>query len=71
MIKKIMEDFDVNVQTSKDSNEVTIRGPERKAQLAKAHIVAMAKSAEDEKTDTLTIEPQYHAQLVRSYLSVH
>lgn len=64
MIKKLSEDFDVRVDTTKDSNEVTIKGPPAKAEAAKAHIISMAKQAEDETTIHLTIEPQFHAELI-------
>ena len=61
-IRKLREEFDVDIQVH--DGKVELKGPEAKANAAKAHIIAMAKRLEDEATHVLKIKPQYHRDLI-------
>lgn len=61
-IKKLRDEFDVDIQVN--DGKVEIKGPEAKANACKAHIVAMGKKLEDEKTYVLKVKQQYHKDLI-------
>ncbi|OCK77680.1 hypothetical protein K432DRAFT_427817 [Lepidopterella palustris CBS 459.81] len=61
-IRKLREEFDVDIQVH--DGKVELKGPQAKAEAAKAHIIAMAKRLEDEATHILKIKPQYHRDLI-------
>ena len=61
-IRTLREEFDVDIQVH--DGKVELKGPEAKANAAKAHIIAMAKRLEDEATHVLKIKPQYHRDLI-------
>ncbi|GAB7355192.1 hypothetical protein MBLNU459_g5749t1 [Dothideomycetes sp. NU459] len=61
-IKKLREEFDVDIQVN--DGKVELKGPEAKANACKAHIIAMGKKLEDEATYVLKIKPQFHRELI-------
>lgn len=61
-IKKLREEFDVDIQVNDGKVELT--GPEAKASSCKAHIVGLGKKLEDEATYVLKIQPQFHRDLI-------
>ena len=61
-IRKLREEFDVDVQV--DDGKVEIKGPEAKANACKTHILAMGRKLEDEATHVLKIKPQFHSELI-------
>ncbi|KAF2680883.1 RNA binding effector protein-like protein Scp160 [Lentithecium fluviatile CBS 122367] len=61
-IKKLREEFDVDIQVN--DGKVELKGPQAKANACKAHILALGKRLEDEATHTLKIKPQYHRDLI-------
>ncbi|KAL1306230.1 hypothetical protein AAFC00_004321 [Neodothiora populina] len=61
-IKKLREEFDVDIQVN--DGKVELKGPEAKANACKSHILAMGKKLEDEKTYVLKVKPQYHRDLI-------
>lgn len=61
-IKKLREEFDVDIQVN--DGKVELKGPEAKANACKSHIIAMSKKLEDEKTYVLKVKPQYHRDLI-------
>ncbi|KAF2181087.1 hypothetical protein K469DRAFT_590305 [Zopfia rhizophila CBS 207.26] len=61
-IRKLREEFDVDIQVN--DGRVELKGPQAKANAAKAHILALAKKLEDEATHKLKIEPQFHRDLI-------
>lgn len=61
-IKKLREEFDVDIQVN--DGKVEIKGPEAKANACKAHILAMGKKLEDEATFVLKVAPQFHRDLI-------
>ncbi|KAI9796434.1 MAG: hypothetical protein M1835_004099 [Candelina submexicana] len=61
-IKKIREEFDVEVQIN--DGKVEVKGPKLKAEAAKTQIIALGKRLEDEATHVLKIKPQYHRDLI-------
>ena len=61
-IRKLREEFDVEIQVN--DGKVELRGPQAKANAAKAHILALAKKLEDEATHVLKIKSQYHRDLI-------
>lgn len=61
-INKLRDEFDVDLQV--ENGKVEVKGPEKKANAAKAHILAMARKYEDETTHTLKLKPQFHRDLI-------
>ncbi|KAF2202811.1 hypothetical protein GQ43DRAFT_479577 [Delitschia confertaspora ATCC 74209] len=61
-IRKLREEYDVDIQVN--DGKVELKGPQAKANLAKAHILALAKRLEDEATHVLKIKSQYHRDLI-------
>ena len=61
-IRKYREEFDVEIQVH--DGKVEIKGPQVKADAAKARIVALGRKLEDETTHVLKIPPQYHRDLI-------
>lgn len=61
-IKKIRDEFDVEIQVQDGKVEIT--GPQAKADAAKSHVIALRKKLEDEATHILKIKPQYHRDLI-------
>ncbi|KAF1953210.1 hypothetical protein CC80DRAFT_151862 [Byssothecium circinans] len=61
-IKKLREEFDVDIQVN--DGKVELKGPQAKANACKAHILGLAKRLEDEATYTLKIKPEYHRELI-------
>jgi rRNA processing protein Krr1/Pno1 len=61
-IRKLREEFDVDIQVN--DGKVELKGPQAKANAAKAHILALAKKLEDEATHVLKIKSQYHRDLI-------
>ncbi len=61
-IRKIREEFDVEVQIN--DGKVEVKGPKMKAEAAKSQIIALGKRLEDEATHILKIKPQYHRDLI-------
>lgn len=62
MIGELREKFDVDIKV--DDGKVEIKGPEAKANAAKAHIVSLGKHWADETTYTLKVEPKFHSELI-------
>ncbi|KAF1981972.1 hypothetical protein K402DRAFT_467116 [Aulographum hederae CBS 113979] len=61
-IRKLREEFDVEIQVNDGSIE--LKGPEAKANACKAHINSLKKKLEDEATHILKIPAQYHRDLI-------
>lgn len=61
-IKKLREEFDVDIQVN--DGKVEIKGPEAKANACKAHIKAMERKLADEATYVLKIAAQFHKDLI-------
>ncbi|PVI02859.1 hypothetical protein DM02DRAFT_670264 [Periconia macrospinosa] len=61
-IKKLREEFDVEIQVN--DGKVELKGPQAKANACKSHILNLAKRLEDETTHTLKIKPQFHRDLI-------
>ncbi|KAH0545230.1 hypothetical protein FGG08_000684 [Glutinoglossum americanum] len=61
-IRKYREEFDVEIQVN--DGKVEIKGAKRRADAAKAKIIALGKKLEDEATHVLKIKPQYHRDLI-------
>ncbi|MCJ1403798.1 hypothetical protein MMC11_007021 [Xylographa trunciseda] len=61
-IKKLREEFDVEIQVN--DGKVELKGPKAKAESAKSSILAMSKKLDDEATHVLKIKPQYHREMI-------
>jgi polyribonucleotide nucleotidyltransferase len=61
-INKLRDEFDCEIQAQ--DGKVEIKGPEAKAEAAKAHILFMAKKLKDERVYELTVPPKYHRDLI-------
>ena len=61
-IRKMAEDFDVELQAREGT--VEIKGPKVKAHAAQAHIAALAKKLEDEVAYKIKVKPQFHRDLI-------
>ncbi|KAF2837623.1 hypothetical protein M501DRAFT_184129 [Patellaria atrata CBS 101060] len=61
-IKKLRDEFDVDIQVN--DGKVEIKGPKAKADACKSHILAFARKLDDEATYVLKIKPQYHRDLI-------
>ncbi|KAF2227463.1 putative RNA binding effector protein Scp160 [Elsinoe ampelina] len=61
-IKKLRDEFDVDIQVN--DGKVEIKGPEAKANACKAHIKSLEKKLADEATHQLKIPAQYHKDLI-------
>lgn len=62
-IKALREKHDVEIDT-REAGKVTIQGPQKKAEAAKAEIQRLAKQWEDEVNFAIKIDPKYHGMLV-------
>ena len=62
-IKTLREKHDVEIDTREDG-QVTIKGPQKKAEACKTEIQRLAKQWEDEVNFAIKIEPKYHGMLV-------
>ncbi|KAI9716990.1 MAG: hypothetical protein M1828_007455 [Chrysothrix sp. TS-e1954] len=63
-INKLRDDFDVELQVQ--DGKVEIKGPQAKANAARAHIIALSKKLEDETTHIVKIKSQFHGELIGS-----
>ncbi|KAF4554324.1 KH domain-containing protein 1 [Elsinoe fawcettii] len=61
-IKKLRDEFDVDIQVN--DGKVEIKGPEAKANACKAHIKSLEKKLADEATHHLKIPAQFHKDLI-------
>jgi len=61
-ISELREKFDVEIQV--DKGVVQLKGPKAKAEVAKAHILSLGRTLEDEMTYTLKIDPKFHGELI-------
>jgi transcription antitermination factor NusA-like protein len=61
-IRDLRERFDVEIQVN--DGKVELKGPQAKANAAKAHILTLGKQWADEATHILKIEPKYHRELI-------
>ncbi|PNS15046.1 Vigilin 1 [Sphaceloma murrayae] len=61
-IKKLREEFDVDIQVN--DGKVEIKGPEAKANACKSHIKSLEKKLADEATHQLKIPAQFHKDLI-------
>ncbi|TKX24833.1 KH domain-containing protein 3 [Elsinoe australis] len=61
-IKKLRDEFDVDIQVNE--GKVEIKGPEAKANACKSHIKSLEKKLADEATHQLKIPSQYHSLLI-------
>lgn len=62
-IKSLREKHDVDISTQ-ETGKITIQGPQKKAEAAKAEILRLAKQWEDEVNFVIKIDPKYHGMLV-------
>ena len=63
-IKKLKEEFDVDIQVN--DGKVELKGPKSKADAAKAHIISLGRRLDDEVTHVVKVKPQYHGDLIGS-----
>ncbi|KAF2149398.1 hypothetical protein K461DRAFT_45747 [Myriangium duriaei CBS 260.36] len=63
-IKKLRDEFDVDIQVN--DGKVEIKGPEAKANACKSHIKSLERKLADEATYVLKIAPQFHKDLIGS-----
>ena len=61
-IKKLRDEFDVEIQLKDD--QVELRGPKAKAEACKSRIIAMSKKLEDEREYQLKVPQEYHRELI-------
>lgn len=61
-INRLREEFDVDIQLNDGKCEV--KGPEAKAQVAKRHLLDVARKLEDETVHHLNVPPTYHRDLI-------
>ncbi|KAB5583305.1 hypothetical protein GE09DRAFT_946916 [Coniochaeta sp. 2T2.1] len=61
-IKEMKEKFDVEIQVQ--DGKVQLKGPQKKTEAAKAHIVSLGKQLADETTHVLKIDPKFHRELI-------
>lgn len=62
-IKALREKHDVEIDTREDG-QVTLKGPQKKAEACRAEILRLAKQWEDEVNFSIKIDPKYHGMLV-------
>lgn len=62
-IKALREKHDVDIDT-RENGQITIQGPQKKAEACKAEILRLAKQWEDEVNFAIKIDPKYHGMLV-------
>lgn len=61
-INKMREEFDVEITPSND--QVTIKGPQAKAERCKAHIISLGKKLEDEESLVIKVPARFHADMI-------
>lgn len=61
-INKIRDEFEVEIQAKE--GQVEIKGPKRRAEAAKAHIMGLSKQFADESRFLIKVKPQYHGELI-------
>lgn len=61
-IRELRDKFDVEIQVQ--DGKVQLRGPQKKAEAAKAHILSLGKQLADETTHVLKIDPKFHRELI-------
>ena len=61
-VSRLRDEFDVDIQTKEGS--VNLIGPKAKAELARNHILSLAKQLDDELTHVLIIPAQYHRDII-------
>lgn len=62
-VKALREKHDVDIDT-RENGQITIQGPQKKAEACKAEIQRLAKQWEDEVSFAIKIDPKYHGMLV-------
>ncbi|KAK4945406.1 hypothetical protein LTR10_015301 [Elasticomyces elasticus] len=62
-IKALREKHDVDIDT-RENGQITIQGPQKKAEACKTEILRLAKQWEDEVNFSIKIDPKYHGMLV-------
>lgn len=62
-IKALRDKHDVEIDT-RENGQITIQGPQKKAEACKAEIQRLAKQWEDEVNFTIKIDPKFHGMLV-------
>jgi phosphate starvation-inducible protein PhoH len=61
-IRELREKFDVEIQVQ--DGKVQLKGPQKKAEAAKSHILSLGKQLADETTHILKIDPKFHRELI-------
>jgi rRNA processing protein Krr1/Pno1 len=61
-IRELRDKFDVDIQVQ--DGKVQLRGPQKKAESAKAHILTLGKQLADETTHILKVDPKFHRELI-------
>ena len=61
-IRELRDKFDVDIQVQ--DGKVELKGPKAKAEVAKAHILALGRQLEDETSFHIKIEPKFHRELI-------
>ena len=61
-INRLREEFRVEIEAK--GGKVELKGPPKRAEAAKAKILAMARKLEDETTHVLKVKPQHHKDLI-------
>ncbi|KAF2755730.1 hypothetical protein EJ05DRAFT_540392 [Pseudovirgaria hyperparasitica] len=62
-IIKLREDFDVEINAQQEG-KVEFKGPQAKAEAAKAHVLSELKRWKDQATHEMTVAPEFHALLI-------
>jgi predicted PilT family ATPase len=63
-INRLRDEFDVEIQVKDGKCE--LKGPQKKCDACRAHILSQLKKLEDETTHTIKVKPQYHRELIGS-----
>lgn len=61
-INRMRDEFDVEITPGND--EVTIKGPQAKAERCKAHIMSLGKKLQDEESLVIKVPSKFHADMI-------
>jgi predicted RNA-binding protein YlqC (UPF0109 family) len=61
-INKLRDEFDVEIQVK--DGKVELKGPQKKCDTCRSHVLSQLKKFEDETTHVIKVKPQYHRELI-------
>jgi len=61
-INRLRDEFDVEIQVR--DGKVELKGPQKKCDACRAHVLSQLKKFEDETTHVIKVKPQYHRDLI-------